>query len=144
MTPKQIDYYIDMYLGILKLDYVSVIVDRENKLVGVGISMPSLSRALQKSRGRLFPLGWARLLKAIKGKNDVVDLMLVAIKPEYQGKGVNALLFSDLLPLYIRDGLKFAESNLELEDNSGVQGQWQYFERRQHRRRRAYRKQLKK
>ena len=133
-----------MYLGILKLDYVSVIVDRENKLVGVGISMPSLSRALQKSRGRLFPLGWARLLKAIKGKNDVVDLMLVAIKPEYQGKGVNALLFSDLLPLYIRDGLKFAESNLELEDNSGVQGQWQYFERRQHRRRRAYRKQLKK
>ena len=144
LTPKQIDYYIDMYLGILKLDYVSVIVDRENKLVGVGISMPSLSRALQKSRGRLFPLGWARLLKAIKGKNDVVDLMLVAIKPEYQGKGVNALLFSDLLPLYIRDGLKFAESNLELEDNSGVQGQWQYFERRQHRRRRAYRKQLKK
>ena len=133
-----------MYLGILKLDYVSVIVDRENKLVGVGISMPSLSRALQKSRGRLFPLGWARLLKAIKGKNDVVDLMLVAIKPEYQGKGVNALLFSDLLPLYIRDGLKFAESNLELEDNAGVQGQWQYFERRQHRRRRAYRKQLKK
>ena len=144
LTPKQIDYYIDMYLGILKLDYVSVIVDRENKLVGVGISMPSLSRALQKSRGRLFPLGWARLLKAIKGKNDVVDLMLVAIKPEYQGKGVNALLFSDLLPIYIRDGLKFAESNLELEDNSGVQGQWQYFERRQHRRRRAYRKQLKK
>ena len=70
--------------------------------------------------------------------------MLVAIKPEYQGKGVNALLFSDLLPLYIRDGLKFAESNLELEDNAGVQGQWQYFERRQHRRRRAYRKQLKK
>lgn len=142
LSPRQIDYYIDMYLGILKLEYVPVIVDEAGKLVGVGITMPSLSRALQKSRGRLFPTGWYHLLRALYGRNDIVDLMLVAVAPEYQNKGVNALLFADLIPVYIKNGVKFAESNLELEDNANVQAQWQYFEHRQHRRRRAYRKQL--
>lgn len=88
------------------------------------------------------PFGWIHLLKALKGKNDVVDLMLVAIKPEYQSKGVNALLFADLIPVFKKNGYKWAESNLELEDNANVQLQWQYFERRQHRRRRAFRKSL--
>ena len=127
---------------MLRLDCVSVIVDENDELVGVGISIPSFSRALQKSRGKLLPFGWVHILKALKGKNDIVDLMLVAIKPEYQNKGVNALLFSDLIPAYIRNGFKWAESNLELEDNASVQLQWQYFDRRQHRRRRAYRKAL--
>lgn len=143
LTPKQIDYYIDMYLGILRLEYVSVIVDADDKLVGVGISIPSFSEALRKSGGKLFPFGWTHMLRALKGQNDVIDLMLVAIKPEYQNKGVNALLFSDLIPIYIKNNIKFAESNLELESNESVQGQWQYFERRQHRRRRAFRKNLK-
>lgn len=142
LTEREIEHYIDEYIGILRLDCISLIVDDKDTLVGVGISMPSLSKALRESRGRLFPLGWARLLKAIKGRNDVVDLLLVAIRPDYQGKGVNALLFADLLPTYIRNGYKFAESNLELESNENVQLQWQYFERRQHRRRRAYRKSL--
>ncbi len=142
LTDRQIEYYISQYLGVLRLDCVSVIVDADDKLVGVGISIPSFSRALQKARGRLLPFGWVHLLNAINGHNDVVDLMLVAIKPEYQGKGVNALLFSDLLPVYIRNGYKYAESNLELEDNESVQLQWQYFERRQHRRRRVFRKSL--
>ena len=143
LTPRQIDYYIDMYLGILRLEYVSVIVDADDRLVGVGISIPSFSQALRKSGGRLFPKGWFHMLRALKGHNDVIDLMLVAIKPEYQNKGVNALLFSDLIPIYIKNKIKFAESNLELESNESVQGQWQYFERRQHRRRRAFRKNLK-
>ncbi|MBQ7042127.1 MAG: N-acetyltransferase [Muribaculaceae bacterium] len=142
LTPKQINHYIDMYLGILRLDCVCVIVDSEDKLIGVGISIPSFSKALQKSKGRLLPFGWWHILKALKGKNDIVDLMLIAIKPEYQSKGVNALLFSDLLPTYIKNGYKWAESNLELEDNASVQLQWQYFDRRLHRRRRAYRKSL--
>ncbi len=81
-------------------------------------------------------------LRALYGKNDVVDLMLVAIRPEYQSRGVNALLFDDLIPAYKKNGYRFAESNLELEDNASVQLQWQYFERRQHRRRRAFRKRL--
>lgn len=142
LTPKQIDHYIDMYLGILRLDCVCVIVDSEDKLIGVGISIPSFSKALQRSKGSLLPFGWWHILKALKGKNDIVDLMLIAIKPEYQSKGVNALLFSDLLPVYIKNGYKWAESNLELEDNASVQLQWQYFDRRLHRRRRAYRKPL--
>lgn len=142
LSERQIDYYISMYLGIVNLKYISVIVDSDDKLVGVGISIPSLSKALRESHGRLFPLGWWRILRAMNGYNPRIDLLLVAIKPEYQSRGVNALLFTDLLPLYIENGIKCAESNIELEDNSNVQNQWQYFERRQHRRRRAYRKKL--
>lgn len=142
LTRKQIDYYIGKYLGVLRLDCVCVIVDSTDRLVGVGISMPSFTRALQKSGGKMLPFGWYHLLKAMKGKNDTVDLMLVAVKPEYRNKGVNALLFADLLPNYIKNGYRWAESNLELEDNASVQLQWQYFENRQHRRRRAYRKHL--
>lgn len=142
LTPRQIEFYIDEYLGMLRLDDVCVVVDSDDHLVAVGISMPSLSRALQKSKGRLFPFGWIPLLKAINGKTDVVDLLLVAVKPEYQNKGVNAMIFNYLIPHYIANGYKFAESNLELEGNESVQKQWEYFERRQHRRRRAWRKNL--
>lgn len=142
LTPRQIDYYIDMYLGILRLEYVSVIVDKDGKLVGVGISIPSFSEALRRSGGRLLPFGWFHILRALKGQNDVIDLLLVAVDPEYQNKGVNALLFSDLIPIYIKNNIKFAESNPELEANESVQGQWQYFERRQHRRRRSFRKKI--
>ena len=142
LSPRQIEYYINKYLDILRLDDVCVIVDADNKLQGVGISIPSFSRALQKSKGKLFPTGWYHILKALKGRNDIVDLMLVAVSPEYQSKGANALLFSTLIPVYIKNGYKYAESNLELEDNTAVQKQWEYFERRQHRRRRAYRKSL--
>lgn len=142
LSDRQIDYYIDKYLGILRLDCISVVVDKDGKLVAFGISIPSFSRALQRSGGRLWPLGWYHLLKAIHGKNDVVDLMLVAVSPEYQNMGVNAMVFADLLPTYIKNGYKFAESNLELADNASVQLQWQYFERQQHRRRRAFRRDL--
>ena len=140
LTPKQIDYYIDEYLTMLRLDHVCIIVDECDHLVGVGISMPSLSRALQKSKGRLFPFGWYHLLQAIKGKTDRVDLLLVAVKPEYQSKGVNSLLFAELIPVYQKCGYKYAETNLELENNQSVQKQWEYFDRIQHRRRRVYRK----
>lgn len=131
-----------MYLGLLRLEDVCLVVDAEDTLVGVGISMPSLSKALQRSGGRLFPTGWYHLLRAIHGHADTVDLMLIAIAPEYQGKGVNALLFSTLIPQYVANGYKYAESNVELETNSSVQKQWEYFERRQHRRRRSWSKSL--
>ncbi len=142
LTQKQIDHYINMYLGLLRLEDVCLIVDAEDTLVGVGISMPSLSKALQRSGGRLFPTGWYHLLRAIRGHADTVDLMLIAIDPEYQGKGVNALLFNTLIPQYIANGYQYAESNVELETNSNVQKQWEYFERRQHRRRRSWSKPL--
>ena len=140
LTKRQIDLYISQYIGILRLQDVCLVADENDELIAVGISMPSLSKALQKSGGRLFPTGWWHLLKAIQGKTDVVDLMLVAVRPDYQSKGVNAMLFSYLIPNYIANGYKYAESNLELEGNENVQKQWEYFERRQHRRRRAWRR----
>lgn len=142
LSERQIDYYISLYLDLLSLDLVSLVVDENDLLVGVGISMPSMSRALQKSRGKMLPFGWWHLLKGLKGKNDRVDLMLVAVRPEYQNKGVNALLFTDLIPKYIANGYKWAESNPEMETNAKVQGQWDYFRHRQHRRRRSYTKAL--
>ncbi|MDE6670518.1 MAG: N-acetyltransferase [Muribaculaceae bacterium] len=142
LTERQIDYYIDIYLGLLNLDLVTLIVDKDNKLVGVGISMPSMSLALQKSKGRMFPFGWWYLLKGLKGANDRVDLLLVAVHPHYQNKGVNALLFQDLIPYYQAKGYKYAESNPEMETNSKVQSQWEYFDYRQHRRRRSFAKKL--
>ncbi|MCM1006244.1 MAG: N-acetyltransferase [Prevotella sp.] len=142
LTSRQIDYYIKQYLDLLNLDLVTLVVDKDDKLVGVGISMQSMSKALQKSRGSLFPFGWYYLLKGLKGKNDRVDLLLVAVKPEYQSKGVNALLFQDLIPQYIKYGFKWAESNPEMAENNKVQSQWEYFTHRQHRRRIAVSKKL--
>lgn len=142
LTERQIDHYIDVYLNLLNLDLVTLIVDANGKLVGVGISMPSMSRALQKSKGKMLPFGWYHLLKGLKGKNDRVDLLLVAVHPDYQNKGVNALLFQDLIPYYIKNGYKYAESNPEMESNAKVQSQWEYFTTRQHRRRRSFAKKL--
>ena len=142
LTPRQIDHYIKMYVPVLRLTDVSLIVDQNDTLVGVGIAIPSLSKALIKSRGKMLPLGWYHLLKALRGKNDVVDLMLVAVKPEYQSRGVNSLLFNDLIPCFRQNGYKYAESNPELEVNQKVMSQWQYFETVQHKRRRAFKKAL--
>ncbi len=142
LSQRQIEYYIDLYLDLLNLDLLSLIVDRNDRLVGVGIALPSMSRALQKSKGRMFPLGWISLLKGLKGKNDRVDLLLVAVHPEFQNKGVNALLFQDLIPYFNKYGYKYAESNPEMETNAKVQSQWEYFNYRQHRRRRSYSKKI--
>ena len=142
LSPKQIQYYINMFLGILNLELINVITDADDNIVAVGISIQSFSKALQKCRGRLFPFGWRHLLPVLLGKSDAVDLLLIAVKPEYQNKGVNALLFTDLIPYYIKNGFTHAESNPELETNAKVQNQWQYFDTRQHRRRRSFRKQL--
>ena len=140
LTQRQINQYVKMYLPILDLRMVTLVTDSEDKLVAVGISMPSLSEALQKSHGRLLPFGWYYLLKALfmKRRAKMLDLLLVAVKPEYQNKGVNALLFSDLIPVYQKLGFIFAESNPELELNGKVQAQWEYFKTEQHKRRRAF------
>ena len=142
LTQKQIDHYIKMYVPILRLENVCLITEESGELIGVGITLPSMSKALQKSRGKMFPFGWWHMLKALRGKNNIIDLMLVAIKPEYQSKGVNALLFTELIPAFIKNGYEFAETNPELEVNQKVQSQWQYFDTTQHKRRRAYKKTL--
>ena len=142
LTDKQIKHYIKMYLPFLPLDDLSMVIEKDTReLIAVGITIPSMSKALIKNRGRLFPLGWKYLLDAFK-HNDVVDLMLIAVKPEYQNKGVNSLIFSDLIPVFNKHGYKYAESNHELELNSNVLKQWEYFETEQHKRRRAYTKEI--
>lgn len=142
LTHKQIEHYINIYLPMLKLNNLSLIVDADDRLVAMSVAMPSIARALQKSRGRLFPFGFIHLLKALKGENNIVELLLIAIKPEYQNKGVISLIFSDIIPVFNKNGYQYAESNPELENNIKVQNQWQLLEREQHKRRRVYIKQL--
>ncbi|MGM9692024.1 MAG: N-acetyltransferase, partial [Alloprevotella sp.] len=143
MTQKQIDAYVKMYVPVLDLRMVTLVENAGGELVAVGISMPSLSKALQKAKGKLLPFGWWHLLKALFWKRpEALDLLLVAVRPDYQGKGVNALLFTDLIPVYRQLGFVYAESNPELEQNDKVQSQWQYFKTEQHKRRRCYRKDI--
>ena len=143
LTDKQIDYYINMYIPMLRLDLLTLIVrEEDNAVVGFGISIPSLSRALQKSKGQLWPFGWFHLLKALRSKPEIVDLYLMGVLPEYQSKGVNALLFNDLIPIYKSLGVVYAESNPELETNNAVQAQWDYFQREHHKTRRVFIQQL--
>ncbi len=144
MTERQIDQYVNMYVPVLDLRMVSIVENEQNEIVAVGISMASLSEALQRAKGKLFPFGWVHLLKALMLKRPkMLDLLLVAVRPDYQGKGVNALLFTDLIPVYKKLGFKYAESNPELEMNDKVQNQWQYFEHEQHKRRRCFRADIK-
>ena len=118
---------------------VPVVENEQNEIVAVGVSMASLSEALQKAHGKLFPFGWFHLLRALMWKRPkMLDLLLVGVRPDYQGKGVNALLFTDLIPVYQKLGFEYAESNPELELNDKVQNQWQYFKTEQHKRRRCF------
>lgn len=144
LSSRQIKQYIKMFLPILDLRMVTLVVDSEDQVIAAGISMPSLSEALQKAKGRLLPFGWYHLLKVIflKKYPKVLDLLLVAVKPEYQNKGVNALLFYDLIPVYQKIGFEYAESNPELELNDKVQAQWEYFKTEQHKRRRCFKKNM--
>lgn len=143
MTEAQIDQYVNVYIPVLDLRMVTLVETEEGEIVAVGISMPSLSEALQRAKGKIFPFGWFHLLKALKwSKPKVLDLLLVAVRPDYQSKGVNALLFTDLIPIYQEMGFEYAESNPELEDNGRVQNQWQYFKTEQHKRRRCFKQNL--
>lgn len=143
LSEKQIDYYVKMYIPMVRLEFVTVIVKEEtDEVVGFAITMPSMSRALKKAKGHMWPLGFVPLLRALKSRPRVIDLYLVGVLPEYQNKGVNALLFDDLIPIYRRLGVVYAESNPELETNMAVQLQWNYFERKHHKTRRAYIKEL--
>ena len=148
LSQRQIDQYVKMYLPMIDLSLVSLIEDwntPDHKLIGVGITLPSLTRALQKChKGRLFPFGWIHILRALKRhKTNVVDLLLVGILPEYRPKGANALLFYDLIPRYQKYGFEWGETHVEMETNEKVQGQWQYLERECHKRRRCYKKNIK-
>lgn len=147
LSDKQIDQYVNMYFPMVDLNLIPIIEDwstDEHKLVGVGITIPSLSKALQKCpRGRLLPFGWWHVIRALKfHKTKIVDLMMIGVLPEYRTKGVNALMFYDLIPWYNKYGIEWGESQVEMETNENVQSQWQYFDYELHKRRRCYVKKI--
>ena len=147
MTQRQIDVYVKEYFKFFSMDMLCVIEDwnlPDHPVIGVGITIPSLTKALQKCRnGRLLPFGWWHLIRALKfHKTDIVDLLLVGILPEYRSKGANALLFYHLIPIYQKYGFKWGETHVEMESNDKVQGQWMYFDHELHKRRRCYKKSL--
>ncbi|MBQ2502421.1 MAG: N-acetyltransferase, partial [Bacteroidales bacterium] len=130
-------------LSLLDLKFVSVIVDSQDQIVGFGVMMPSIVRALQKNRGKLFPFGWWHLVKSMYLKHeDNLELLLIGVTPEYQKKGVHALIFCEMFETAIKVGFTYAETNAELEDNLDVQTLWGDFDYEQHKRRRAYTKKI--
>lgn len=138
LTDEQVEYYTKLYIPMLNLDYLTLVENEAGELVGMGLAMPSLSRALQKAQGRLLPFGFVHLLKALKMQNPAIDCLLIAVRRDYQNKGVNALFFHDFIPYLSRAGVTVAESNPELVTNTKVQSQWDAFEHVQHKRRRAF------
>ena len=142
LTPAQCEDLKNQFISNLQLDFVSVVVDKDDNVIGFGITLPSLSKALQKANGSLFPFGFIHILRALK-KNDTIDALLIAILPEYQDKGVNSMIFSKIGGGMIKHGIKYVESTRELEDNHSVQNIWGRFEHHLHKRARVYIKSLK-
>lgn len=143
---RKVDQLVDQYIRIADLNLVSIIVDGNlnNKMVGFGITFPSLSKAQRKLKnGKLLPFGWIGMLDAIKWHHaDTVDMLLIGVLPEYRGKGANALIFNDLIQQYNRYGFKWAEAMPQMETNDHMLGQWQYLEANYHRRLRSYKKMI--
>lgn len=143
LSEKQIDQYVDLYLSLVDTDMLTFVEDKNGDLIGAGISIPSLSEALQKCNGEMFPFGWWHLLKTMFFKKpDTLDLLLIGVRPDYQSKGVNSLIFCDLFENYKKLGFKYAETNANLETNAKVQAMWHPFEKEQHKRRWVFAKEI--
>lgn len=142
LTPRQVEKYVGEFLPLVDERTTAILRNDKGEVVAFGVAAPSLSHAQQKCRGKLFPFGWYHILRALNGKNDTLDLFLIAVKPELQGTGINAVVMNRLLKFAIEDGRKFAETGPELEYNSHVQSQWRYFNTEQHKTRRCYIKEL--
>ncbi len=139
LSERQIDDYVKQYFGFVLPEYLPVVLDENNKVAAFGITMPSLSKAMQKSKGRLFPFGFIHVLKAMK-RADRVDLYLTGVRPDLQNKGVNAILMYQINKMLVKNKIKKVETNRELENNLKIQAQWKFFETRLHKRRRCYSK----
>ena len=142
LSPGQCEDLGKQFLSNINVDYLSIILDSNNQVVAFGVALPSLSKAMQKAKGRMFPFGWYHMLKALK-KNDTIDLLLIAIDEHYQNKGVNAMIFNKFSKGIVKNGIKFIESTRELEDNTQVQNLWHYLEHDLVKRARTYFKPLK-
>ena len=141
LTAQQIDYFLDKYLKLIDLKLIPVVLNEKDELVGVAITMGSMTKAMQKANGRLWPMGWYHLIKALKWKHaDSAEMLLIGVRPDYQGMGVNALFFDDLIPIYNQYGFKWAETGPQLEDNVRELSQWKPLKPEYVKRRRCYKK----
>ncbi len=142
-TPRQVDFFLKMYLPMADMDLIPIVENEKGEIVAAAVTMASMANALRKSKGNFFPLGWWYMLKALKLKHeDTVNLMLIAVRPDMQGLGVNALLFEDLIPIYNQKGYKYAETGPQLEDNIKELSQWKPFSPEVIKRRRCFSKKI--
>lgn len=139
LTRRQIDYYVNKYIGFLDKKMIKVAVNEDDEVVAFMFTVPSLSKAFQKAKGRIFPFGWYHLLKAMK-QRDVLDFYLAGVKTKYQGKGIDLMMVMEMVKMALNEGFNCAESNLELETNTKVQAQWKHFGPKKVRVRRVYKK----
>lgn len=138
-TPNQVDYFLKIYLPVADMELIPLVENDKGELVAAAVTMASMSKALQKSKGKLFPVGWWHMFKALKLKHeDTVNMMLIAVRPDMQGLGVNALIFNDLIPVYNKKGYKYAETGPQLEDNVKELSQWKPLNPEILKRRRCY------
>ncbi len=140
LTEKQKTYYSNMYFPLLNFDFITIVINELKEIVGVGLGMPDISDALRKAKGRLFPFGWYHILKALKAKKNMMyfDMLIIAVRPDYQNKGVNALFFYDTAQSFVKYGVKYAETTSILETNNKSQANFDEYEKIQHKRRSAY------
>ncbi|MCL1663094.1 GNAT family N-acetyltransferase [Elizabethkingia ursingii] len=141
ITQQQIQTYKEKYFGFIDKDFIVCITDANDKLISFAITMPSYSKALQKANGKLFPFGWWHFLQAGK-KNDRANFYLIGIHPEYQRRGVTAIIFKEIYEIFKKKGVKFLETNPELEENKNIQLLWQDYSPVNHKRRRTYSKEF--
>ncbi|MBN2280023.1 MAG: GNAT family N-acetyltransferase [Candidatus Marinimicrobia bacterium] len=141
LEEEQIKQYTQKYIGFLKPKFITVVESNNGEVVGFGITMPSMTKGLQKANGRLFPFGLFQILREMK-KTKIIDLYLIGVKPEYQRKGVTTIILNKMAHDFIKMGIEYGESNPELEHNRDVQNQWKHFHREQHKRRRVFIKEL--
>lgn len=142
LTQGVIDKAVADYIPLVNLKYICSIKDKEGKIVGFAVLVPSIAKALKKSNGRMLPFGLFRMLKALKGKNDVLEMFFVAVLPEYQSKGLPAIMMNQLTKMCVENGVKYCETGPELELNESVRSFWKNFDARQHRRRRCWKKDI--
>ena len=141
MTPRQKEHYKNTYFPLLNFDFVTIVVNDKNEIVGVGLGMPDISQALRRCKGRLFPFGWIGVLRALKAKKmDAFDLLLIGVRPDYQGLGVNAVIIAEQHPYYRKYGIKRVETTSIMETNTRNIANFLMFPHKQHKRRRAYEK----
>ena len=139
LTDRQKKFYCDSYFPLLNFDFVTLVVNEKDEVVGVGVGMPDISKALRKCNGKLFPFGWYHMLKALRAKQmDTFDLLIIAVRPDYQDKGLNAVIIADQHPYFVKYGIKQVETTAILETNLKNQGHWELFPHKSHKRRRAY------